>query len=139
MLEDQQFLSEKTSEIVSLLADAIRLLGGGNTIPIQFQNSVQLRTASDKELSRSPQQEIIFSTTDCDELKLTGNQNSLQISAPTGVPKEYSVNRRKRAKARRQRLEAIREEERAQRAQRRAQLQQEREHERFERIKIRKA
>lgn len=48
------------------------------------------------------------------------------------------MNRRKRAKARRQRSEAIREKERAQRAQRRAQLQQEREHERIERMKIRK-
>ncbi|CCI42021.1 unnamed protein product [Albugo candida] len=139
MLEDQLFLSEKKSEIVSLLADTIRLLGDGKTIPVQFENSVQLRTASDKELSRSPQQKIIFSTAACDELKLTGDQNSLQIYAPTGVPKEYSVNRRKRAKARRQRSEATREEERAQRAQRRVQLEQEREHDRIERIKLRKA
>lgn len=82
MLEDQLFLSEKKSEIVSLLADAIRLLGGGKTIPIQFENSVQLRTASNKELSRSPQQKIIFSTADCDELKLTEIRTRFRFKHP---------------------------------------------------------
>ncbi|DAZ99181.1 TPA: hypothetical protein N0F65_008214 [Lagenidium giganteum] len=138
MPEDQLLSSEKKTEIVVTLVDAIRKLSNV-VIPITFNNTLRLRTAPVTTLSRSPPQQLQFVETSLRELRISGDHSNVQIQVPPGVPDEYIRKRRKREKARRKRLDRQREEEQAIRAARQAQREREREEERLRRVAEKKA
>ncbi|KAJ0408123.1 hypothetical protein P43SY_002093 [Pythium insidiosum] len=151
--EDQLLASEKKTEIVVTLVDAIRTRTQ-QVISIEFQDSVQLRTATSAaaNVSRSPRQPIQFTSAGSGRsasaslisptlggFRVVGDAQRLQILVESGVPEEYIRKRRKREKARRKRLEQQREEELALRAKRQAEREREREAERLRRVAERKA